>query len=111
KDSAQLLSHEEMKELMRTILEVETFILRIESKGIPFREFLTLKNEVGQLPRFQVNLMEGPRFAYSEDEFVSLRQGDEENQRTRHEQTLASIPENEINAEMRVFNPSRLHFI
>lgn len=107
----QALAAEEMKTLTNAILDVETFIARIEQKGIPFREFLSLKNEKGHLPRFQVNLTDGARFAYSEDEFVALRKTEEEGQRLRHEQTLASIPEAEINDEMRKFKPSRLHFI
>ncbi len=107
----RLLNHEEMKELANTILEVESFIHRIERKGIPFREFLALKNAAGQLPRFQVNLVDGPRFVYSEDEFVALHKLEEENQRRRHEETLASIPENEVTEEMRVFKPTRLHFL
>jgi DNA gyrase subunit B len=100
-----------MKEVTEAILEVESFIGRIERKGIPFREFLALKNSEGKLPRFQVNLSEGPRFAYSEDEFVALRKSEEDSQRLRHEQTLASIPVEEINDEMRTFKPARLHFI
>ncbi len=40
-----------------------------------------------------------------------LRQAEEERQRQRHEETLASIPEEEITDEMRTFKPSRLHFI
>ena len=31
--------------------------------------------------------------------------------RTQHEETLASIPEEEITQEMRIFQPARLHFI
>lgn len=107
----RILDHHEMKTLTDAILEVENFIARIERKGIPFREFLALKNGQGQLPRFQVNLTEGSRFAYSEDEFVALRQAEEESQRLRHEQTLASIPAGEITEEMRIFKPSRMHFI
>ncbi|MBS4163150.1 DNA gyrase subunit B [Candidatus Protochlamydia amoebophila] len=106
-----ILSLEETKKLVSTILAVEIFIDRIEKKGIPFREFLALKNENGLLPRFQMNLMEGARFAYSEDEFVALRQSEEESQRQRHQETLASIPADEITPEMRTFKPSRLHFI
>jgi DNA gyrase subunit B len=105
------LSPEERKELTDSILDVEAFISRIEHKGIPFREFLTLKNEAGYLPRFEVNMTDGTHFAYSEDEFVALRKTEEEGQRQRHEQTLASIPEEEITEEMRIFKPSRLHFI
>lgn len=110
-EQQRVLSNEEVKHLTKAILEVEIFISRVEHKGIPFREYLTLKNENGQLPRFQVNLTTGARFAYSEDEFVALRKSEEESQRQRHEQTLASIPEAEITPEMRIFKPSRLHFI
>lgn len=107
----RLLNEQEMKDLTRAILDVEIFISRIEYKGVPFKEFLSLKNEAGKLPRFQVNLTAGARFAYSEDEFVSLRKEEEEGQRTRHQQTLASIPDSEITEEMRTFKPARLHFI
>lgn len=106
----RLLDIQELKALTATILEVENFILRIEKKGLPFREFLTLKNAEGKLPRFQVNLSEGPRFAYSEEEFTDLRKIEEELQRTRHEQTLASIPDSEITEEMKIFKPLRMHF-
>lgn len=107
----RILSREEAKELTNVILEVESYISRIERKGIPFKEFLALKNAEGKLPRFQVNLTEGPKFAYSEDEFVALRQLEEDNQRLRHNETLASIPEEEISEEMRIFKPSRIHFM
>lgn len=107
----RILNSQEMKQLTEAILEVENFIFRIERKGIPFKEFLALKNIEDKLPRFQVNLTEGPRFAYSEDEFVALRKSEEESQRLRHEQTLASIPTTEITDEMRIFKPSRMHFI
>ncbi len=105
------LTHDEVKKLVASILEVENFIGRIERKGIPFREFLALKNKAGQLPRFQVNLFEGPRFAYSEDEFVALRKSEDEAARQRHQETIASIPAEELTDEMRVYKPTRLHFI
>lgn len=105
------LSGAETKHLTETILDVENFILRIERKGIPFREFLALKNSEGQLPRFQVNLSKGTTFVYSEDEFATLKAREDEDQRIRHEQTLASIPPEEVTEEMRVFKAPRLHFI
>lgn len=107
----RILTPEEKKQLTETILEVESFIYRVERKGIPFREFLALKSGEKKYPRFQVNLTEGPRFAYSEEEFVALRKSEDESQRLRHEQTLASIPETEITEEMRTFKPIRMHFI
>ena len=59
---------------------------------------------------FKLTWLKDPRFVFSEDEFVALRKEEEEGQRLRHEQTLASIPAAEITEEMRIFKPSRLHF-
>lgn len=106
-----LLEHDEMKVFLQLILEVENFIARIERKGITFREFLAARNSQGVLPRFQINLLEGSRFAYSTDEFLDLKKSDEEAQRTRHTETLASIPADEVTEDMKVFHLKRLHFI
>lgn len=99
------------KELLALILEVEAFTARLERKGIPFREFLHARNSRGVLPRFKIELIEGSRFAYSMDEFEQLRKENEEAQRRRHAETLASIPPEEITPEMQVFQGARLHFI
>ncbi len=107
----QFLPLDEVKRLVACILEVENFISRLERKGVTFREFLTLRDDQGRLPRFQLALADGPQFAYSEDEFVVLKQTEEENQQRRHQETLASIPEAEITEEMRTFKPSRIHFV
>ncbi len=106
-----LLDTSTFKKAMELLLDVESFVQRLDRKGISFREFLAAKNSQGQPPRFQINLMEGSKFAYSYDEFEALRKSNEEAQRKRHEETLASIPEAEINPEMRTFKPARLHFI
>lgn len=105
------LPFEQQKTFVNFLLEVEGFILRIERKGISFREFLQARNAQGILPRFQISLVGGSRFAYSMNEFEELRLTEEAAQRARHEETLASIPAEEITEEMRVFRPSRLHFI
>lgn len=105
------LADEERKTLLDAIQEVESFISRIERKGISFREFLASRNEKGNLPRFRVELVDGPRFAYSNDEFESLKDLDEQAQQKRHEEKLASIPEEEITSDMRSFTVQRLHFI
>ncbi|MBA3816121.1 MAG: DNA gyrase subunit B, partial [Parachlamydiaceae bacterium] len=110
-DKSEFLSAEESKELIANILEVESLTGRIERKGISFREFMQARDANGVLPRFRIDLTDGPRFAYSTDEFDNLRKEDEESQRVRHAQTLASIPEEEITPEMRVFRPARLHFV
>lgn len=101
----------QFKQAMGVLLEVESFVQRLERKGISFREFLAARNEHGQFPRFQINLVDGSKFAYSYDEFEALKRSNEEAQKRRHEETLASIPESEITQEMRTFKPARLHFI
>lgn len=105
------LSTEEMKELLVTIQEVEAFIQRVERKGISFRDFLVSVNEKGHLPRYRVELVEGPRFAYSDTEFDALKVLDEQAQRNMHEEKIASIPEIELTPEMKIFTVKRLHFI
>lgn len=105
------LDPEQFKEAMGVLLEVESFVQRLERKGISFREFLAAKNGHGQFPRFQINLVDGSKFAYSYDEFEALKRSNEEAQKRRHDETLASIPDSEITPEMRAFKPARLHFI
>lgn len=104
-------SHEQMKKLVNAILEVELLVQRIERKGISFREFIASRNTQGVLPRFRIDLTEGAAFAYSTDEFEHLRKQDEEAQRKRHANTLASIPAEEITPEMQTFQPGRVHFV
>ncbi len=81
---AEPMPFERMKQFITAVLDIETFISRIERKGIPFREFINAKNAQGHLPRFQINLLEGTQFAYSQTEFEMLRKGDEEAQKARH---------------------------
>ena len=104
------LTDDQLKVLMTTILEVETYIIRIERKGISFRDFLNSKNAEGKYPRFLINMLNETKFAYSEDEFVSFRATDETAQRAQHQETLNSIPAEEIDDEMRIFKPVSLHF-
>lgn len=105
------LTKEQVEELLHLIREVETLILSIEKKGVPFREFLQSKNEVGKLPRFQVKLGDAFQFAYSEEELAELKKKDEEHQKELHARTLASIPPEEQTDEMRLFRPKSLNFV
>lgn len=109
KDS-EYFTMDQMKDLLRTCVEVESFVNRIERKGITLREFLHAKNAQGILPRFQITLTDGLHFAYSLDEFEELKVRDEQMQKNQHEQTLASIPAEEVTPEMRIFKANRLHF-
>lgn len=111
KRSNEPLSPEDVKQLLNLILEVEAFIMRIERKGIPYREFIAAKNGEGVLPRFQITLQSGPRFAYTLNELEQYRLEDEEVQRQNHLERLKSIPPDEQTAEMQVFQPARLHLL
>jgi DNA gyrase subunit B len=107
---ADPMKEEELTELLKAILDIETLITSIERKGVPFREFLSLKNESGLLPRFRVKLGDGFRFLYSEDEFVQLKTEHEDLQRAEQQRTLAAIPEAEHTEDMLIFKPKTLSF-
>lgn len=105
------IEKDEVKSLLYSILEVEQLISSIERKGIPFRDFLNSRNEEGVFPRYHVILNGQQLFVYSDDEFVRLRRENEELQRQNHEETLASIPEEEQTEEMKAFHPRPLSFV
>jgi DNA gyrase subunit B len=105
------LDHTEMKTVASAVLEIESFILRIERKGIPFREYLARRNSNGELPRFIANLVEGEQFVYNEEELATFKKKNEEEQKVRFDETLASIPVEEITDEMREFRPKGLTFM
>ena len=50
------------------------------------------------------------QFVYSNDEFAELKKRNEELQLKNHEETLASIPEEEQTEEMKAFQPRPLTF-
>lgn len=99
------------RQFVNMILEIESFLRRLEKKGVSFAKFLASRNEHGRLPQFHIDLSEGWRFVYSTDEFEALRDADEEAQRTRHQATLDSIPAEERTPELETFRPKRLHFV
>ncbi len=107
----QSLEKDEVKNLLYAILEVEQLIASTERKGIPFREFLGAQNDEGHFPRFHV-IMKGEQiFVYSTGGFAELKEKNEENQRKEHEETLASIPEEEQTEEMKEFTPKPFSFV
>jgi len=105
------LEKERVEELLQVIRGVEALIASIERKGVPFREFIAAKDPKGRLPRFQIKREETSRLLYSEEEFTEERRLDEEQQKEKHERTLASIPEKELTEEMRLFKPKAFSFI
>jgi DNA gyrase subunit B len=101
----------EMERLLKATLDIEGFLLSVERKGIPFREFLQAKDGEGRLPRFQVKAGDTLKLVYSDQEFAKLREEDEVHQRKTHADTLASIPEAEQTEEMRLFATKPLPFL
>ena len=105
----RVLDATETQQLLQTILDVEQFAGSIERKGVPFQEFLLERDAQGRYARFYVSVGEGERkFLYSEEEFAAIAASDETNQRKSHEETLASIPAEEVTDEMRAFRPRPL---
>jgi DNA gyrase subunit B len=103
-------SSEETEKLMDLIMEVELFIQSVERKGVPFREFVEAKQDT-LYPQYQVAIGNKPQFVYSEDELIAMKKEHDEVQRQTHEETLASIPQEEITEEMRSFTPKSLSFM
>ncbi len=102
---------EKMEQLIELILDVEIFINSIERKGVPFRDFIAAKSTTSQWPQYQVAIAGGYQFLYTEEELILLKKGNEEAQKRTHDETLASIPPEEITEEMRHFTLKSLAFM
>ncbi|NGX38189.1 MAG: DNA gyrase subunit B [Chlamydiae bacterium] len=107
----ETLKTEEVDVLIKLIREVEVFISSLERKGIPFREFIALKDDEGRLPQFQIKLGDDEKLVYCEEDFVEIKKEYEEIQRQEHERTLAAIPEEERTEDMLKFHPKALSFV
>ncbi len=117
--SKTVLSKEQTEQLVELILDVESFIQALERKGIRFRDFVAAKSKDGLWPQYQVAFGDKYQFFHTEQELVAQKKQNEDAQRKKHEETLASIPAEEITEEMRslvikslafmeLFDPSRL---
>ena len=107
----ETLDKERVEKLMETIVDFEGFVSAIERKGITFREFLAARTDSGLYPRYQVAIGEKTQYVYTEEELVALKKDNEDFQRKTHEDTLASIPPEEVTEEMRSFVPKSLGFL
>jgi len=105
------LGADEMHELLSAVREVESFITMVERKGLPFKEFVSMKNDMGHYPRYLVQLGDTVKYLYNEDEFKALKEENEQIQRKTHEETLASIPEAERTESMKTFRLKQLSVI
>ncbi|NGX55779.1 MAG: DNA gyrase subunit B [Candidatus Anoxychlamydiales bacterium] len=109
KDSQDSMSQDEIKDLLGNVLDVETLISTIERKGLPFRDFLKAKKE-NAYPKYLVTIGDDTKFVYSEDELISLKKDNETFQLQKHEEKIASIPEEELTEDMKLFKPKSLPF-
>jgi DNA gyrase subunit B len=105
------LDSNQTEQLVHLILEVEHFIGAIERKAIPFREFISAKSSGGVWPQYQVAMGSKYQFLYSDEELIAFKKEQEEFQKKTHEETLASIPPEEITEEMRGFTLKPLVFV
>lgn len=105
------LAKDKIEAMLAMTQDIEAFIQSLERKGVPFRELLALKDEMGRLPRFHVKSGDVSKYLYSEEEFALARLEDEQRQQRSHEATLASIPEAERTAEMLELKLKPLHVI
>src|SRR5579872_1643367 len=110
KGSENSYDKEMTEKLMDVILDVETLITAIERKGVSFREFASAKQEE-KFPQYQIALGDKYQFIYSEPELIEKKKENEAVQKQTHEDTLASIPPEEITEEMRSFTPKPLAFV
>lgn len=104
------MTKEEADLLLELILDIEIFISSIERKGIPFREFLQSRDQEGRFPRFQVQIGDSLQYVYTDDDFLRFKKEDEEIQKQKHAETLASIPPDEQTEEMKHFVCKSLPF-
>jgi len=102
------LSDDERNRLVELIRDIESFILSIERKAIPFREFLDSKNERGAYPRYIVN---HTNLVYTEQELEEIAKVYEAEQREEHDAALAKIPEEERTDQLKNFYPKPLTFV
>ncbi len=109
--SEHSLDKESTDKLMDLASEVEVFINSVERKGVPFREFLSAKSPDGLWPQYQIAVGDGYQFVYTDEDLMAKRRENEAAQRTRHEETLASIPIEEITDEMKQFIVKPLAFV
>ncbi len=111
---------DELHQLLSIVREIEIFMTMVERKGLPFKQFVSMKNDSGQYPRFMVQLGDDLKYLYTEEEFQALKKQSEALQIIQHEQTLAAIPEEERTEAMKqvrikplsvieIYEPKNLH--
>ena len=104
-------SEERFEKLLTLVLDFETFLHSVERRGIPFREFISLRDEEGKYPSIQINTEEGPVYLYSHEQLEAYIKENEARQRKEHEQRLANTPPEDLNDELVNFRPKKLSYV
>ncbi len=99
--SQDYMGVDELHELLSVVRDIEMFIAMVERKGLPFKQFVSMKNDEGQYPRFMVQVGDEVNYLYTEEQFEALKKQSEALQIAQHEQTLAAIPEAERTEAMK----------
>ena len=104
------LDKEKVDQLIDVIMEVELFITGVERKGVSFRDFVESKRE-DIYPRYQAVVGDKYQFLYTEEELIDLKKENELLQKQVHEETIASIPSEELTEQMKEFTLKSLAFV
>lgn len=105
------LSSEEFAQAVDAILEIESFIHRIEKKGVPFREYVARKTASGSFPRFVVTIGDDQFFVHAEEELRALKGTYEEDARKKFEESLSDMSGEEITQKLALFRSPPLPFL
>ena len=104
-------SAEELSQVVNTILEIESFIHRIEKKGVPFDEFMAHKNQLGDFARYLATIGEEPLFLFTEEELRTAKIRHEEEDRKRFEDSLVSMTDEEKSEQLAAYRPTLFSFV
>jgi DNA gyrase subunit B len=67
------LSKKELKALLDDIIELRVKAQQLRRKGLSLEQYMALRNDGGQLPRFQITVDETVHYAYNQEELEELR--------------------------------------
>lgn len=95
REEKEPISKERLQALLKAILDIEAFISHIEKKGIPFVDFLNLKDANGNYPRYAVHLESGMSYATTNEEIQAFEQQDRQEKMKRFEESMASLSQQE----------------
>lgn len=104
----QEMKKSETQKLLKAILDLELFIQSLERKGIPFLEFLSLRNDNGEYPRYQAQIDEGVKNFYTKEELQEYRNQDIEKQQADFEKEIDSLDDEKKEKKRELFSPKAL---